>query len=1066
MAQEKIEIAIGEKKPGIKIKTMKKDLARLRLLEAEEERERIIEVQAKARPAAEKRGEKKAKEELERIRQAEAFRKQAEDSKEPEPIKKPLEKIPPSLEREREPAAALPQQEPPPTKTVELLKRKRDLRQSLSRIIKEEKSVEEQIVQIEEKEKKVTSDKREQIEKKRWQLEARRKEIEKKKWKQRKELKGIKARLKQVDSELIKSRLEKKPVQPEQMPVSPFKEPEQTPPGFEPPSLEKELSPEEKLEQAKKRLGRLRESERKEKRLEKKKPLAETIFKRKAKRLDKEKIFQKSVKIFRPLPPKPSSKKQLLTRFLLFSLILIILAATAGFLYWLIVKKKGLQPPQPPGAEETMIPGEVQPEEASPAPALIPMENERALEIDQPEQLSAILNQMTSEGLNEKFTRIIVKDGTEERFYGLKEFLEAFEVKTPEAFFESLENDFNLFFYSSEANHRLGFLTRLKQGKEISSQMSSWEPSMEKDLEKLLLALGKTEPSLAPYFKQTSFQGRSFRFLTISKDDFGICYAIIDNYFVLTTSFEGMKNAIEKIEAEILREKIGQLFIIGFDGQALTASLEETFKKYQPGGVLLLSKNIKDREQLKKLTRELQELSLRQTGLPLFIAVDQEGGLISRVEFLEEKTPQSQIGNSGQAYQIGLKRGEELKELGINLNLAPVLDAGGQQDFLYDRLFQKSPVETGSLAKSLILGQKAAGVLTSLKHFPGYGGIDFNPEEKLAEKESLPEISQFRTAMEANPEFVMTSNVVYKSLDPSRPFSFSSAGIGFLKNNLGSEGLILSDDLAQNSLLEKFSLEEIVSQPLQAGVDILIFSGWREEASETLGAAYAAAREGKISQAEINEKVSKIIELKQILMASTPPAPPEPNQEPEGLTAWEVFQESLAALRARDLNKVNGLVYKPFDMNDCTDWGFSEEECWNLFESFYSPWEELEESNFVNLEEDQNQILMSTNLTPESDQSGFFQSRIYFVKDPQKGILLLGLFTSAWHFDLETALEAARDTDQDGLTDQAETCTGASQYDPDCVETNPSLKDSDNDGWWDSLELEAETDPNNPQNHL
>ncbi len=229
----------------------------------------------------------------------------------------------------------------------------------------------------------------------------------------------------------------------------------------------------------------------------------------------------------------------------------------------------------------------------------------------------------------------------------------------------------------------------------------------------------------------------------------------------------------DEIEKQEINNQIGQLFIIGFEGKTVTPQLEEFFKKYKPGGVLLLSKNIENETQLKKLNADLQTLSLRESGLPLFIAVDQEGGIISRVDFLEEKTAQSEIETPEQAFLVGQKRGQELKELGINLNLAPVLDSIQEGDFLFERSFQKPIEEIGELGKALIQGQKTADILTAMKHFPGYGAISFHPEETLARVEQIPEITQFKKAMEANPELVMTSNVVYKEIDASLPFIFS-----------------------------------------------------------------------------------------------------------------------------------------------------------------------------------------------------------------------------------------------------------------------------------------------------
>ncbi len=120
--------------------------------------------------------------------------------------------------------------------------------------------------------------------------------------------------------------------------------------------------------------------------------------------------------------------------------------------------------------------------------------------------------------------------------------------------------------------------------------------------------------------------------------------------------------------------------------------------------------------------------------------------------------------------------------------------------------------------------------------------------------------------MEASPELVMVSNVIYKEIDPSLPFTFTKEGIQFLKDNLGSGALIISDDLAQNSLLKTFSTKEVVTRPIENGVDVLIFSGYRIPTEEGLDAFFAAVKNKEVSEARINESISKIIELKEALL--------------------------------------------------------------------------------------------------------------------------------------------------------------------------------------------------------
>lgn len=304
-----------------------------------------------------------------------------------------------------------------------------------------------------------------------------------------------------------------------------------------------------------------------------------------------------------------------------------------------------------------------------------------------------------------------------------------------------------------------------------------------------------------------------------------------------------------------LEQKIGQLFIIGIKGKVMSPELEEFIKEVHPGGILLLSENVGDRNQLKELISSLQDIALKDTGLPLFIAVDQEGGIVSRIGWAD-KTPQSEIKSASFAYEIGKKRGQELKDSLVNLNFAPLLDQSIKSDFIFERAFNSG--NTAEFSKELIRGQKESGILSTIKHFPGYGNISFNPEDKLAIVEKMPDTLQFEKAIEANPEFVMVSNVIYKDFDEKLPFSFLPSGINYLKERLKGDYLIISDDLSQYSLLNKFPLKEVVYAPFRAGIDVLIFSGWRKDVKKGI----EAFKENEIDQKRLEESLLKIIKLK------------------------------------------------------------------------------------------------------------------------------------------------------------------------------------------------------------
>jgi len=318
-----------------------------------------------------------------------------------------------------------------------------------------------------------------------------------------------------------------------------------------------------------------------------------------------------------------------------------------------------------------------------------------------------------------------------------------------------------------------------------------------------------------------------------------------------------------------LEQRIGQLLMVGFDGKETTSEVRAMMEQVRPGGILLLGRNIKDAAQLKKLIQELQEISLQESGLPLFVAVDQEGGAISRIPWVE-RTAQSELRNAEDAYRVGVQRGRELKELGVTVNLAPVLDEASSGDFLFGRSFQEDAEKTGKLAGALIRGQKDGGIFTAIKHFPGYGRISFDPElVELPVLSRIPEISQFQEAMEAKPEMVMTANVVYQDIDTELPFAFSSKGIQFLQENVQGDYVVISDDLSSKVLREEFSLENSVVLAAKAGVDILLISDRfkRKDPGRAFDALLKAAQSGAISEEHINEAVSKIILLKQTYAA-------------------------------------------------------------------------------------------------------------------------------------------------------------------------------------------------------
>ncbi len=209
------------------------------------------------------------------------------------------------------------------------------------------------------------------------------------------------------------------------------------------------------------------------------------------------------------------------------------------------------------------------------------------------------------------------------------------------------------------------------------------------------------------------------------------------------------------------------------------------------------------------------------------MAVDQEGGIVSRVPWADNTAP-SDLKNANEAFLIGEKRARDLKEVGVNMNLAPVLDSNGENDFLFSRSFQEDRDVSFSLAQALIQGHTQEGVIPVPKHFPGYDGVAFNPETGvLPFTEDFPDISFFKDVIDfSQVPFLMLSHVVYEAVDPANPLPLSEKGMELVRKELGDQVLFMSDDLASKSLMAHYSLGEIGKAALNAGVNILLIGGY------------------------------------------------------------------------------------------------------------------------------------------------------------------------------------------------------------------------------------------------
>lgn len=222
----------------------------------------------------------------------------------------------------------------------------------------------------------------------------------------------------------------------------------------------------------------------------------------------------------------------------------------AGFIYWFFFALKNTGPSSLPQEEEpSQTEGQKEePEQMFINPSPILTDSTTTLGIETTAEIpQALLTFLAEKPTEEGFIRILFKDNSANKIVQLKGFLEAFGTSYPEDLFGKVKDEFTLFSYYGNGNHRLGFVAGVQNAEGLPALMKAWEITIEQDTNNLFQVLGKTDKSLIPYFRQVNYKGAFFRFLTISRADFGICYALPDDYLVFTTSFESMQKVINQL---------------------------------------------------------------------------------------------------------------------------------------------------------------------------------------------------------------------------------------------------------------------------------------------------------------------------------------------------------------------------------------------------------------------------------------------------------------------------------------------------------------------------------------
>ncbi len=280
-------------------------------------------------------------------------------------------------------------------------------------------------------------------------------------------------------------------------------------------------------------------------------------------------------------------------------------------------------------------------------------------------------------------------------------------------------------------------------------------------------------------------------------------------------------------------QSAGQRLMAGFRGIRLNDELRFLIGELKVGGIILFARNIESRTQVADLCRSAQECAIARGQPPLFIAVDQEGGPVARFRppRFPELTGAPKVRDALEAARLARKTAGELTEMGLNMNMAPVLDVAptDMASIMADRAYGADPERAAGMGVAVIQGLQENGVMAVGKHFPGIGRTVLDSHHDLpafdGRREDLDEVElpPFAAAIKAGVSGVMLSHIRYDRIDSEWPASLSSRiALDLLRKEMGFGGLVLTDDLDMGAIKKHFEIDAAVERVLAAEVDVAI----------------------------------------------------------------------------------------------------------------------------------------------------------------------------------------------------------------------------------------------------
>lgn len=338
-----------------------------------------------------------------------------------------------------------------------------------------------------------------------------------------------------------------------------------------------------------------------------------------------------------------------------------------------------------------------------------------------------------------------------------------------------------------------------------------------------------------------------------------------------------------------LEEAVGQLLLIGFRGLELDTETVSLLAEIKPGGVILsdydvpsggeLPRNVRSPQQLRALTGALQQQAQR----PYFIAIDAEGGYVNRLKRrygFRTQLPSHQTlgaGTTAETEALAGASAAQLQELGINWNLAPVVDVNifpaSPAIGHWERSFSEDPEQVTAHAAAFVRAHRDQGIISTLKHFPGHGSAVGDTHLGVTDVTDSfvydAELAPYRQLInDGYDDAIMTAHIVNRDLDASaRPASLSYPIVTrLLREELGFGGVIVSDDMQMGAIVAEYSIEAAAVEAIKAGVDVILIANQNiydlDHIHRVKAAIIAAVEQGEISRERIDQSVERILALK------------------------------------------------------------------------------------------------------------------------------------------------------------------------------------------------------------